>query len=209
MSVRRETEQREAIDDGRAHSLRSLYRSLGFMSFAPQGGVSEAYFTSSHPFRYLQGRNGYEFRGSVSVRMGLSERPASSVTSIWPLYRLSLPGPYHLSDHCIWGLIIIYSLVYQGLELAVQFSSPPSVPTPLPPTRPEGPTRGEWDERNEKRIERQVIRAVLSPSSRICPLRSLFYIPFLTSVRGYTEGRSPGRTTMGRERERWIDMSLR
>ena len=71
------------------------------MSFAPQGGVSEASASrSSHPFRRSSGRNGTSER---KREREVSERPASSITSSG--HRLSPPS----CDHCWWlkGLEVI------------------------------------------------------------------------------------------------------
>lgn len=56
-------------------TLRSLFAHSGLMSFAPQGGVSEASASrSSHPFRRSSGRNGTSER---KREREVSERPAS------------------------------------------------------------------------------------------------------------------------------------
>ena len=61
------------------------------MSFAPQGGVSEASASrSSHPFRRSSGRNGTSER---KREREVSERPASSITSSG--HRLSPPSCDH------------------------------------------------------------------------------------------------------------------
>ena len=75
-------------------TLRSLFAHSGLMSFAPQGGVSEASASrSSHPFRRSSGRNGTSER---KREREVSERPASSITSSG--HRLSPPS----CDHCWW-----------------------------------------------------------------------------------------------------------
>ena len=82
-------------------TLRSLFAHSGLMSFAPQGGVSEASASrSSHPFRRSSGRNGTSER---KREREVSERPASSITSSG--HRLSPPS----CDHCWWlkGLEVI------------------------------------------------------------------------------------------------------
>ena len=95
---------------------------------------------------------------------------------------------------------------FRLLAVHLPFSSPPCrVPTPLPPTRPRDTTREE-NGMSVTRSEPKWATSEASGSITFQPYRPSSFpllIPFPSRpVRG-AEGRSPGRTTMGRERERW------
>ena len=103
MSVRRETEQREAIDDGRAGHSRYALSSLTRVSCHSPRREEWAKRALHVPLTHSASSSGRNGTSERKREREVSERPASSITSSG--HRLSPPS----CDHCWWlkGLEVI------------------------------------------------------------------------------------------------------